>query len=76
LTTLKPSEQRAPPPKMASPPSTKGLIGPLERWIRAVPSPSEVTAASSFRHRAPFTVTSAAVYGAPPGKPLAQAGYA
>ena len=62
VVTLKPSEQREPPPKMASPPSAKVLNSPAELLDAAMSAPRDFTVDSSASHRAPLTVRSAVTW--------------
>ncbi len=62
VVTLKPSEQRAPPPKTASPPSTNGLNSPADLLTVAMPEPRSWTVDSSRSHSAPVTVLSAVTW--------------
>ncbi len=57
--TLKPSEQRAPPAKMASPPEAKIRKVPADFLMVAMPEPRLSTVDSSRSHLFPVTVLSA-----------------
>lgn len=55
---MKPSEQRAPLLKMASPPERKGLNSPAVFSIRAIPLPSDLTVDFTVASSAAVTVLS------------------